>query len=170
MPEPQVVVVDRLVADDWQAYRTIRLAMLQESPSAFGSTHEEAASFDEPLWKQRLTDNVVFLARVGRTPAASAVFSEYGVTDPGDCSLFGMWVDPAFRGTGVARALVDAVVAQARADGKRRLVLHVVGDNAAAIALYEREGFVATGHVGPYPSDDQPVKIEMCFVLDNRSG
>src|SRR5665811_279274 len=105
MPESQAVTVLRLVADDWQAYRAIRLAMLQESPSAFGSTHEEAVSFDEPLWQQRLTDNVVFLARVGRTPAGSAVFSEYGVTDPDDCSLFGMWVDPAFRGTGVARAL-----------------------------------------------------------------
>jgi ribosomal protein S18 acetylase RimI-like enzyme len=170
MPESQAVTVSRLVADDWRAYRAIRLAMLQESPSAFGSTHEEAASFDEPLWQQRLTDNVVFLARVGRTPAGSAVFSGYGVTDPDDCSLFGMWVDPAFRGTGVARALVDAVVAQARACGKRRVVLHVVGDNAAAKALYEREGFVATGHSVPYPHDHQLSEIEMSLMLDNRSG
>ncbi|NMM25367.1 MAG: GNAT family N-acetyltransferase [Phycicoccus sp.] len=169
MPESQVVAVSRLDADGWRAYRAIRLAMLHESPSAFGSTHEEAASFDEALWKQRLTDNVVLLARVGRKPAGSAVFSEYGVTDPGDCSLFGMWVDPAFRRTGVARALVDAVVAQARADGKRRVVLHVVGDNAAAKALYEREGFVATGHSVPYPHDHQLSEIEMCLVIDNRS-
>lgn len=170
MPESQAVTVGRLVADDWQAYRAIRLAMLQESPSAFCSTHDDAVAYDEQLWKQRLTDNAVFLARVGRTPAGSAVFSEYGVTDPDDCSLFGMWVDPAFRGTGVARALVDAVVAQARAAGKRRVILHVVADNTAARALYEREGFVATGHGGPFPSDDQPIEIEMCLVLDNRSG
>lgn len=170
MPETQVVIVVRLVADDWQAYRAIRLAMLQESPSAFGSTHGEAASYDEQLWRQRLTDNVVFLARVGRMPAGSAVLSEYGVTDLGDCSLFGMWVDPAFRRTRVAQALVHAVVAQAQADGKRRVILHVVGDNAAAKALYEREGFVATGRSAPYPNDDQLSEIEMCLVLDNRSG
>lgn len=165
MPESKVVTVGRLVADDWQAYRAIRLAMLQESPSAFGSTHDEAASFDEELWRQRLTDNVVLLARVGREPAGAVMFSERGATEPGDSSLFGMWVDPAFRRTGVGRALVDAVVARARAAGKRRVVLHVVGDNTEARGLYERQGFVATGHSVPYPNDDQQVEVEMALVL-----
>ena len=170
MPESQAVTVGRLVADDWQAYRAIRLAMLQESPSAFCSTHDDAVIYDEQLWKQRLTDNVVLVAQVDGTTAGSVMFSDRGAADPGDCSLNGMWVDPAFRRTGVAQALVHAVVAQARAAGKRRVILHVVADNTAARALYEREGFVATGHGGPYPSDDQPIEIEMCLVLDNRSG
>jgi len=170
MPEPQVVAVDRLVADDWQFYRAIRLAMLQESPAAFCSTHGEAVTYDEQLWKQRMTDNVVLVATVDRMTAGSVMFSEHGVTDPGDCGLNGMWVDPAFRRTGVAQALVHAVVAQARTAGKRRVILHVVADNTAARALYEREGFVATGHIDPHPSDDQPVEIEMCLVLDNRSN
>ena len=165
MPELQVVAVDRLVADDWQSYRAIRLAMLQESPSAFGSTHDEAASFDEQLWKQRLTENVVLLARVGSTTAGSAMYSEYGVTDSGDCSLFGMWVDPAFRRTGVAQAVVHAVVAQARSAGRRRVILHVMGDNHAARSLYEREGFVVTGHSVPHPHDNQMVEIEMALLL-----
>ncbi len=169
MPEPQVVAVDRLVADDWQSYRAIRLAMLRESPAAFCSTHDEVVTYDEQLWKQRLTDNVVLVAQVDRVTAGSVMFSEHGATDPGDCSLNGMWVDPAFRRTGVAHALVHAVVAQARTAGKRCVLLHVVADNTAARALYEREGFVATGHVGPYPGDDQPVEIEMCLELDNSS-
>ena len=165
MPESQTVTVCRLVADEWQSYRAIRLAMLQESPAAFCSTHDDAVTYDEQLWKQRLTDNVVLVAQVGRKAAGSVMFSERGVTDPGDCSLNGMWVDPAFRRTGVAQALVHAVVAQAQTAGKRRVILHVVADNTAARALYEREGFVATGHVGPYPSDDQPVEIEMAVLL-----
>jgi ribosomal protein S18 acetylase RimI-like enzyme len=170
MPESQAVTVGRLVADGWRAYRAIRLAMLQESPSAFCSTHDDAVIYDEQLWKQRLTDNVVLVAQVDGTTAGSVMFSDRSAADPGDCSLNGMWVDPAFRRTGVAQALVHAVVAQARAAGKRRVILHVVADNTAARALYEREGFVATGHGGPYPSDDQPIEIEMCLVLDNRSG
>ena len=170
MPESQAVTVRRLVADDWQAYRAIRLAMLDESPAAFGSTHAEAASFDEQLWKQRLTENVVLLASVGKVPAGSTMYSEYGATDPGDCSLFGMWVDPGFRQVGVGRALVDAVVAQARAAGKRRVVLHVVADNTVARRLYEREGFVATGQSVPYPHDDQLAEVEMGLVLEQLSG
>jgi ribosomal protein S18 acetylase RimI-like enzyme len=169
MPDPQTLIVCRLVADDWQAYRAIRLAMLRESPSAFGSTHAQAARYDEHLWKQRLADNAVILARVGTTPAGSVMYSEDGTTDPGDSALYGLWVDPRFRGTGVGRALVDAVIAQARAAGKRRVVLHVVAGNEPAGRLYERAGFVPTGHTLPSHHDDQQVEVEMELVLGDGS-
>ena len=165
MPEFHAVTVCRLVANDWQIYRAIRLAMLQDSPLAFGGTHDQAARNDERVWKQRLTDNVVFLARVGRAPAGSATYSVFGATEPGDCSLFGMWVDPRFRRAGVGRALVDAVLAQARAAGKARLVLHVVADNFGARRLYERAGFLATGSSVPYPNDDRLTEVEMEFAV-----
>ena len=80
-----------------------------------------------------------------------------------------MWVDPDHRRAGVATALVDAVVARARAAGKRRVVLHVVADNCAASELYEREGFVATGKSVSYPHDNQLVEVEMARVLDDAS-
>ena len=150
-----------MVADDWQTYRAIRLAMLKESPSAYGGTLDEALGNDEHVWKQRLRDNVVLLARAGRTPVGSATCSVFGATDPGQCFLFGMWVDPGFRRAGVARALVEAVMAHAVALGKTRIVLHVVADNTGARDLYERMGFVATGHSVPYPHDDQLSELEM---------
>ena len=170
MPESQAVTVGRLVADDWQAYRAIRLAMLHESPSAFGSTHSEAASYDEQLWRQRLADNAVMLAKVGTTPAGSVMYSEYGATDPGDCALYGMWVDPRFRGAGVGRALVDAVIAQASAGAKRRVVLHIVAGNDQASRLYERAGFVPTGQTVPYPHDGRVVEVEMELLLHGVSS
>ena len=169
MPDSQAVTVCRLVADEWQAYRAIRLAMLQESPAAFGSTHSEAASFDEQLWRQRLADNVVILARLGTMPAGSVMYSEYGMTDPGDCALYGMWVDPSLRGAGVGRALVEAAIARARSAGKRRLVHHIVSGNDRAGRLYERRGFVPTGRTIPYPQDDRLVEVEMELVLEGRS-
>lgn len=165
----QTLTVCRLVAADWQAYRAIRLAMLEESPSAFGSTHAEVASFDEQLWRQRLADNFVILALMGTRPAGSVMYSEYGLTDPGDGALYGMWVDPGLRGAGVGRALVDAGIAQARAAGRRRLVLHIVSGNDAAGRLYERAGFVRTGRTVPYRHDDGVVEVEMELVLGDRS-
>jgi len=165
MADPPAIEVGRLGADDWQVYRAIRLAMLEESPSVFGSTHAEAASFDEQLWRQRLADNVVILASVGESTAGSVMYSEYGMSDPGDCALYGMWVEPGFRGTGVGRALVDAVVAQARAAGKWRVVLHVVSGNDTAGRLYGRAGFVPTGLTVPSPLDDGVVEVEMELML-----
>jgi ribosomal protein S18 acetylase RimI-like enzyme len=165
MPESQTLTVCRLVADDWQAYRAIRLAMLKDSPWAFGATLAEAASFDAQLWKQRLAGNAVFLARVAQRPAGSAMYSDHRMTEPGDCGLYGMWVDPGFRGAGVGRALVDAVIAQARAAGKRRVVLRAVSGNLLAVALYEGAGFVPTGDTVPYRHDDHVIQIELELVL-----
>ena len=167
MPEHQGVTVGRLVADDWRTYRAIRLAMLQDSPSAFGSTHDQAARNDEQVWKQRLTDNAVLLARVGRAPAGSAMYSVFGATRPGDCFLFGMWVDPGFRRAGVGQALVGAVLARACAAGKSRVLLHVVADNLPARWLYERAGFLATGRSVPYPHDDRLSEVEMELVVQD---
>ena len=153
--------VSRLLPQDWQAYRAIRLDMLQESPRSFGGTHAQAASFDEQLWKQRLAESVVVLAKVDQMPAGSATYSDHDTTDSGDCALIGMWVDPRFRGAGVGRALVDAVIAQARTAGKRRVVLNVVADNDPAAGLYERAGFVPTGHTVSQPHEDQVVEMEL---------
>jgi ribosomal protein S18 acetylase RimI-like enzyme len=164
MSDPAVF---RLLPQDWQAYRAIRLAMLQESPRSYGSTHAQAAGFDEQLWKERLADNAVMLAVVGTTSAGSVMYSEFGMTGSGDCALYGMWVDPRFRRAGVGRALVDAVIARAQAAGKRRVVLHVVADNTPAAGLYERAGFVPTGRTLPYPPDDKALEVEMALVLED---
>jgi ribosomal protein S18 acetylase RimI-like enzyme len=168
MAESQTATVCRLAADDWQVYRAVRLAMLRESPLAFGSTYDEAAGYGEQLWRQRLTENVVILARVGTVPAGSVMYSENGRVDSADavsCSLYGMWVDPGFRRAGVGRALIDAVISQARAAGKRRVVLNVVAGNDTAGRLYEGSGFVPTGHTFPYPHDDRVIEVEMELVL-----
>jgi L-amino acid N-acyltransferase YncA len=45
-------------------------------------------------------------------------------------------------GTGIGRALVDALVARARLDGKRVVVAAVDGDNAGSIRFHERVGFI----------------------------
>jgi ribosomal protein S18 acetylase RimI-like enzyme len=160
--------VVRLAPGDWQTYRDVRLAMLQESPTAFGSTLAEAARNEERHWRQRLTDNVVFLARVGGAPAGSAIYSTtIRASNPDDCGLYGMWVDPRFRAAGVGRALVDAVVEQARASGKDRVVLHVMTGNAPASELYLRAGFLPTGRTVPHPHDDHILEAEMELVLSD---
>jgi ribosomal protein S18 acetylase RimI-like enzyme len=159
------VTVCRLAADDWQAYRAIRLAMLQESPSAFGSTHATEAAFDEATWRQRLTDNAVFVADLGGVQVGSATHADSWLADPTEAYLVGMWVSPAARGSGAGPALVDAVIAQARASGKRRVILDVVESNNRARALYERCGFVATGRMSPHRPDDRVNEVEMELVL-----
>jgi ribosomal protein S18 acetylase RimI-like enzyme len=56
--------------------------------------------------------------------------------------LVGMWVDPAARRRGIAGQLIDSVATWAKESGASVLVIDVVEENAPAIALYERAGFV----------------------------
>ena len=58
----------------------------------------------------------------------------------------GMGLLPEWRGRGVGRRLLDATLARAR-PAFRRIELDVFADNARAIALYEKAGFVREGIV-----------------------
>ena len=58
---------------------------------------------------------------------------------------FGISIDRAYWGLGIGRALTQACIACARRAGYLQLELDVVADNAAAIALYQSEGFVEFG-------------------------
>lgn len=64
-----------------------------------------------------------------------------------------MYVRPAGRRGGVARALLDRVVEAARIEGLRRLSLETGADFAPAIALYESAGFRRTGPFAAYRLD-----------------
>lgn len=50
-------------------------------------------------------------------------------------------VHPQWRRQGLARRLMDYLVREAKRQGAERLELHVAGDNAPALRLYERLGF-----------------------------
>lgn len=153
--------------DDIDVYRDIRLRALQESPSAFGSTYDTELQRPHDEWVDRVArtasgnDRAMFLAFdddgecVG---LAGCVEDELGA----DRQLVSMWVAPSCRGTGLARDLVDAILAWAKDVGARQIALWVTRDNGPAQRLYERSGFTVTGDVQPLPSD--PCKDEVRMV------
>lgn len=80
------------------------------------------------------------LGGVTYVPDATSVYAEFADTDGAGIRMLA--VDPAVRGDGVGEALVSACVAMARADGRRRVVLHTTDAMAAAQRLYVGLGFV----------------------------
>jgi RimJ/RimL family protein N-acetyltransferase len=57
----------------------------------------------------------------------------------------GMGVVPAYRGRGIGFRLINAALGQAHESGFLRVEFSVYADNARAIALYEKIGFVREG-------------------------
>ena len=73
---------------------------------------------------------------------------------PGVCELKRMYVRPAFRGTGLGRALGERVIAFARAAGYTAMKLDTSTSMHAAIRLYTSLGFVPCERYNDDPMGD----------------
>jgi len=67
-----------------------------------------------------------------------------------------VYVDPAARGTGAGRRLIEDAMARARADGYTRMVLDTMAPLTEAIALYQRLGFAPCDPYYDVPPDFLP--------------
>src|ERR1035438_2642156 len=63
-----------------------------------------------------------------------------------------LYVRPEFRGRGVGRALLDWLIAEARAMGYREIVGDSIPRMAVALAMYDRAGFERTGPYAEVPT------------------
>ena len=136
-------------AADVADYRAIRLAALQDSPEAFGSTYAAEAGLPQAAFAERLATTIVLGAydRVGdREQIAGMVgFKQQTIAKLAHKGfIWGFYVAPEVRGRGVGTALVDGIVAAATGLVEQ-LTLSVVHTNAAALALYQRCGFDTYG-------------------------
>lgn len=122
----------------WQAYLSFYEVDLADAVTA--ATWTRLMDPDSPL-KARLGlrgDRVMGFAIHQHHPSTWV---------PGeDCYLEDLYVDPAARGAGLGRALIDDLVALARARGWHRLYWHTDEDNTRARALYDSYAR-ADGHV-----------------------
>ena len=105
------------------------------------------AHFDEEMARFPAGYRRLLLAKAGGAPVGAVGLSEI---DAAACEMRRLYVRPSARGLGAGAALTDACVREARAFGYRRVVLETLPTLAAALALYERFGFVA---IAPYAGE-----------------
>jgi len=153
------MVVRRLRRDEWRRLRDIRLRALADAPGALGEFLEEERGFPAEYWQSIAEDTHQADGRVCVVAEEDGLLVGMvgGDFRPDDRAvhLVALWVEPAVRGRGVGRALVDALVVWARERAAGRVELWVVDDNPAAAAVYESAGFVSSGtrQAVPYAPD-----------------
>lgn len=150
-------MIRRVQSDDWERLRLVRLRALAGDPDAFLETAENAQTYPDDRWRERARPterNATFVYE--RAGAFEGMATGILLEDEEVVYLVGMWVAPDLRGTGVARELVDSVVAWARGHGRTRVILSVEGDNARAARLYEKCGFVELRAAPKLPYEPRP--------------
>jgi RimJ/RimL family protein N-acetyltransferase len=145
----------RLGAPDAAAHRDLRLLGLRGHPEAFGASFEDEAGRPLGWFAERLDADAVWggwrdgdpdLAGVAGLRVSGAAKARHkGV-------LWGMFVRPEARGSGLAAALAGRVLEHARGVVEE-VRLTVVASNAAALRLYARLGF------RPYGVEPRALKV-----------
>jgi len=99
------------------------------------------------------------VAYVDGTPAACGGWRAHEA----DVELKRMYVTPAFRGRGLARAVLAELERRAVAAGYRRVILETGSKQPEAIALYESSGYVPVPRFGFYA--DAPGAVHLGKVV-----
>jgi GNAT superfamily N-acetyltransferase len=152
------MTVRRADVGDEALVRALRIAALTDVPHAFGSTLEREKARTPDDWRRWFSPGVTYV-HVDENGVGAGLVAGILDEERSLAHLAAMWVHPAKRGQGVGDALVAAVVGWAE-DQNRRVRLHVVEDNAPAVALYERHGFRRTGNVSVRVDGVREVEME----------
>jgi RimJ/RimL family protein N-acetyltransferase len=132
----------RLTFADAPAYRDLRLEALRSHPASFGTAWEDEAAQPAGWFADLLGASLVlggFLPD-GTLAGTAGLATTEAAKQRHKATLWGMFVRPAARGTGLAAALVEAVLAEAPPQVEE-IRLSVMVTNEAAIRLYTRLGF-----------------------------
>jgi ribosomal protein S18 acetylase RimI-like enzyme len=167
------VTIRSLDAADAPVFHRLRLRALHDHPDAFGRAPEEMEAVE--VWTERLGADVgsdgdfVLGAFEGDTLVGVAgCRRERWVKHRHMATIWGMYVAPARRGTGLGRRLLMTAVDRARTwPGLESLWLDVTTTNRGARALYVSCGFLSiavrprTLKVGDHRYDEELMMLEL---------
>lgn len=171
-----MVSISRIRLEDVDRYRAVRLRALEDAPSAFATTLEEAMRFPDEVWQTRVRnasagpDSTLYLAADDNGADVGLVAAIRHSTEPSTAELISMWVAPSARRSGAGAGLVRRVVDWASESGYRRVELWVTRGNESAEGLYRKLGFDETGDVKPLPSDPCKDELRMRLELEAQTS
>ncbi|MES2820587.1 MAG: GNAT family N-acetyltransferase [Pseudomonadota bacterium] len=146
------MMIERLLPRHAADYRALMLEAYARHPRAFTSSVAERTVLPLAWWAARLEPGPRAKSLVLGCWHAGAMAGVVGLTFAQQekarhkAKLFGLYLSPSLRGQGLGHVLVQAALAEARArDGLRLVQLSLTEGNQAALALYERCGFVTFG-------------------------
>mgnify|MGYP001545757215 FL=1 len=141
--------VRKLTPADVPALRQLRLESLRLHPECFGADLETEEAMSVADMAARMAAGVTFGGFAEGVLSGMVVFVKPNGRKTGHTGeLAAMYVRANARGTGLADALVEAVIDEA-VNKVEQIKLTVNAENPPAIKLYERHGFRT---IGKYPN------------------
>lgn len=144
----------QLAADEWKAYRDLRLESLKESPQAFSGALEKEERLTEKEWREKLEKATSLKNRLlfAKLNGKAAGFLSAVIGDSPKLEHFvlidTMYVSPEARNRGIAKQLVQALFEEIKIHPEIiKVQLAVTAGQKAAIGLYKKLGFKIVGEL-----------------------
>jgi GNAT superfamily N-acetyltransferase len=157
MREIGATVIRPVVAGEDEALRELRLRALAEAPEAFVSDVADESAREPAHWRGLIDDpeqGTVLVAQATDGRLTGMAGGRWFDRERGTAQLWGLWVDPTLRGSGLGAALVTGIGEWAARLGAGFVRLGVLdSDGNRAEAFYHRLGFVALDEPAPLRTD-----------------
>jgi RimJ/RimL family protein N-acetyltransferase len=141
--------IRRATLEDAAALRELRLEALQNRPEAFGSDYEKESRQPLAQTEDSLRDEMnlaIFIATAESKLIGMTGIGKYRHTKlKHGAFVWGVYVQPAWRGQGVSQQIMQACIQWGREHGLQFIKLAVINTNAPAINSYLRSGFRVYG-------------------------
>lgn len=153
----------QLTDKDMHDFRHIRLSALKNNPEMFASTYDIEAKKPLDVFLKVVLDYVVFGTYHQNNIIGMLIFhQEEDLNGIAHAHLYGFFIEPAWRGQGIATQLLQTVLAYAQPRVKK-IRLSVVATNTPAIHLYQKQGFQIDRST-QYNTSQQNHDISMIFL------
>ncbi|RHW38103.1 GNAT family N-acetyltransferase [Neobacillus notoginsengisoli] len=141
--------IRRIVPEDAEQYRRLRLDALKEHPEAFAVSYEEERAYPLDFFKERFSEDnaTTFGAFDGEKLAGVVTLVREAKSKLSHrANIFAMYVAPEYRRAGVGKKLLAEAIRKAKQlEGVTHLYLSVTSTNLPAKKLYESIGFTTYG-------------------------
>ncbi len=141
-----MITIRRIQLGEADLFKRLRLTALQDAPYAFSATYDAALQRSAESWREQAdrtaqgSDRTTFIAFANDEPIGMAAL--YRLEDKGDAGeLLQVWVTSEYRGTSVARNLMDAIFQWASENHFRTIIAGVANVNSRALKFYANYGF-----------------------------
>lgn len=102
----QPIEVGLTIMQDWEILKNIRLQSLLDSPSAFAITYVTAQQYTESEWRSRASSTTQYQYALAFSEGMAVGIIDWTKNALNEFNLIAMWVEPSYRGQGVADELI----------------------------------------------------------------
>lgn len=133
----------------WEDYKNLRLEALQKEPQAFGSSYEKEKLYSDDRWQENLNQCqkhdgqwIVFASDGTQLVGMLGAYQTEEAKKNNTAEIIAVYVKEAFRGKGIAKMLMNKLLDDLKQSHLVSARLAVSIEQNAALALYDRFGFL----------------------------